>query len=127
MRPLIRRRQRLTQLQPRLLAVQLGGAAGTLSAMGPQCVRVMEALAQELSLSCPPAPWHVQRDSVIEAGQWLALVAGSLGKVGLDVALLAQSEIAELAESGESGRGECSTLPQKVNPVVSDGMVSIAC
>jgi len=124
--PLIRHRQRLAELQPRLLSVQLGGAAGTLSSMGPQAVRVMEALAQELSLSCPPAPWHVQRDNVIEAGQWLALVAGSLGKIGLDVALLAQSEIAEVAESGESGRGESSTLPQKVNPVVSDVMVSIA-
>jgi len=126
MGPLIRHRQRLAELLPRLLAVQLGGAAGTLSAMGPQGVRVMEDLAQELSLSCPAAPWHVQRDSVIEAGQWLALVAGSLGKIGLDVALLAQSEIAEIAESGQSGRGESSTLPQKINPVVSDVMVSIA-
>jgi 3-carboxy-cis,cis-muconate cycloisomerase len=124
--PLIRHRQRLAELRPRLLSVQLGGAAGTLSAMGPSGVRVMEALAQELSLSCPPAPWHVQRDSVIEAGQWLALVGGSLGKIGLDVALLAQSEIAEVAESVEGGRGRSSTLPQKVNPVVSDVMVSIA-
>ena len=124
--PLIRHRRRLTELQPRLLSVQLGGAAGTLSAMGPKGVRVMEELARDLSLSCPPAPWHVQRDSVIEAGQWLALVAGSLGKLGLDVALLAQSEIAEVAESGESGRGGSSTLPQKVNPVLPDVLVSIA-
>ncbi len=124
--PLIRHRQRLAELRPRILLVQMGGAAGTLSAMGTDGVRVMEALALELGLACPPAPWHVQRDGVIEAGQWLALVAGSLGKMGLDVALLTQSEIAEVAESGESGRGGSSTLPQKVNPVVSDVMVSIA-
>jgi 3-carboxy-cis,cis-muconate cycloisomerase len=124
--PLIRHRQRLAELRPRVLCVQLGGAAGTLSAMGTDGVRVMEALAHELALTTPPTPWHVQRDGVIEAGQWLALVAGSLGKMGLDVALLAQSEIAEVAESGGRGRGGSSTLPQKVNPVVSDVMVSIA-
>lgn len=124
--PLVRHRHRLAEIEPRLFCVQLGGAAGTLSAMGPDGVRVMEDLARELALSCPPAPWHVQRDSMIEAGQWLALVAGSLGKMGLDVSLLAQSELAEVAESGESGRGGSSTLPQKVNPVVSDVLVSIA-
>ncbi|MFO1073988.1 MAG: 3-carboxy-cis,cis-muconate cycloisomerase [Geminicoccaceae bacterium] len=121
--PFLRHRARLAELEPRLLAVQLGGAAGNLAALGDAGVAVMTALAAELDLACPLMPWHSQRDAPIELASWLALLSGSLGKLGLDVLLLAQSELLELREAEGGGS---STMPQKANPVRSEALVTLA-
>ena len=121
--PLLRHRQRLAELLPRLLVVQLGGAAGNLAALGDRGVEVMEDLARELGLACPPMPWHSQRDGLIELAGWLSLVTGSLGKLGQDVLLLAQNEVGELREADGGGS---STMPQKSNPIRSETLVTLA-
>jgi 3-carboxy-cis,cis-muconate cycloisomerase len=121
--PLPRHRARLAELRPRLLAVQLGGAAGNLAALGGRGVAVMEALARELGLACPAMPWHSQRDTLGELAAWLALVSGSLGKIGLDVLLLAQNEVGEVREAEGGGS---STMPQKSNPVRAEALVALA-
>jgi len=121
--PLPRHRARLAELKPRLLMVQLGGAAGNLAALGANGITVMEALAGELGLGCPALPWHAQRDMLAELASWLALVTGSLGKLGLDVLLLAQSEVGELREAQGGGS---STMPQKANPVRAEALVTLA-
>ena len=121
--PLLRDRQRLHELEPRLLAVQFGGAAGNLAALGERGVEVMEALATELRLTCPPLPWQNQRDTLAEFGSWLTLVSGSLGKLGQDVLLMAQNEVGELREAAGGGS---STMPQKSNPIRSEALVTLA-
>lgn len=126
MLPLVRCRERLGGLRERLLAVQFGGAAGTLAALEDKGVAVMEALAAELDLACPPMPWHTQRDAVAELGCWLSLVTGALGKLGQDAVLLAQTEIGEIDESAGGGRGGSSTMPQKANPVTGEALVAAA-
>ncbi len=125
--PLQNHRTRLQELRPRLLALQFGGAVGTLSALGERGVEVMEALAAELDLACPPVPWHVQRDGLAEFAAWLSLVTGSLGKMGQDIVLLSQSEVGEVREAAPGGsRGGSSTMPQKANPVASEALVTLA-
>ena len=124
--PLLRHRTRLAELRPRVLAVQLGGAAGTLEPLGERGVDVAEALAGELRLSTPPMPWHTQRDALGEVAGWLSLVTGSLAKMAQDVILLAQTEIGEVRETAEAGRGGSSTMPQKVNPVTSEQIIAAA-
>ncbi len=121
--PLLRALERLEALRARLFVVQLGGAAGTLSALRGQGGAVAEKLAEELELAVPPMPWHAQRDSLAELGAWLALVAGALGKIGGDTVLLSQSEVGELAEGGE-GHGGSSTMPQKANPVLGEALIA---
>ena len=121
--PLPRHRQRLAELKPRLLVVQFGGAAGNLSALGDSGVAVMEALARKLGLGCPAMPWHSQRDTLAELASWLALVTGSLGKLGLDVLLLAQNEVGEVQEAQG---GDSSTMPQKSNPVRAEALAALA-
>jgi 3-carboxy-cis,cis-muconate cycloisomerase len=121
--PLLRHRDRLEELRPRLLSVQFGGAAGNLAALGPRGVEVMAGLADELELGCPPMPWHSQRDGIAELAGWLALVTGSLGKFGLDLLLLAQNEIGEVREAEGGGS---STMPQKANPVRCEALVTLA-
>ena len=120
--PLSRHRQRLAELRPRALCVQLGGAAGTLSVLGSRGVEVMEELAGELGLEIPPAPWHSQRDGLAELASWLSLVTGTLAKMGQDLALLAQTE---LAEASDGSTGHSSAMPHKSNPVRSEILVAI--
>jgi 3-carboxy-cis,cis-muconate cycloisomerase len=124
--PLLRQHERLRQLLPRLLMVQLGGAAGTLAALGPRAPEVVVGLAKELQLGVPALPWHAQRDSLFELGSWLALLTGSLGKLAQDVILLCQSEVAELAEALPGQRGGSSSMPQKNNPMRSEQILAAA-
>jgi len=112
-----RDRARLAALAARLLVVQLGGDAGNLASMGAQGEAVTAALAAELRLEVPPTPWHTQRDGVCECAAVLGILTASLGKLGRDLALLAQTEVGEAFEPAAPGRGGSSTLPQKRNPV----------
>ena len=121
-----RSRQRLTQLKPRLLVLQFGGASGTLAALGVQAMPVAEALAAELQLSLPEQPWHTQRDRLVELASVLGLIAGSLGKLGRDLSLLMQTEAAEVFEPSAPGKGGSSTMPHKRNPVGAAVLISAA-
>jgi 3-carboxy-cis,cis-muconate cycloisomerase len=107
-------RERLAAVEP---TAELGGAAGTLASLGDDGVRVLQAFAGKLGLAEPVLPWHTSRAPVGELGAALALAAGALEKVALDVTLMAQTEVGELAESSDGGRGGSSTLPHKRNPV----------
>jgi 3-carboxy-cis,cis-muconate cycloisomerase len=115
-------RRRLAALP---LAVELGGAAGTLAALAPEGIHVLGHLAEELALEEPVIPWHTSRARVGEIGSALALAAGALEKIAGDVVLLAQPEVAEVSEPAGDGRGGSSTLPHKRNPVGS--VLAIAC
>lgn len=123
MLPLLRHLARLAELRPRLLAVSLGGASGNLAALGPEALAIEARLAARLQLTTLALPWHTARDTVLELGNWLALVTGSLGKIGQDVMLLAQNEVGEL---GLSGSGGSSTMPNKANPVAAEVLVTLA-
>jgi 3-carboxy-cis,cis-muconate cycloisomerase len=108
------------------LAVQLGGAAGTLAALGPSGLAVIGAFARETGLAEPVLPWHADRGRIVTAAAALALAAGTAGKVAGDLVLLAQTEIGEVAEHAAPGRGGSSTLPHKRNPVASVAAVANA-
>ncbi|MDB5798445.1 MAG: 3-carboxy-cis,cis-muconate cycloisomerase [Paucimonas sp.] len=112
-----RHRQRLVQLRPRVFALQLGGAAGTLASLQDQGLAVSETMADLLDLQLPDLPWHGQRDRIAEAAVFCGMLCGSLGKIARDISLLSQTEVAELAEPSAPGRGNSSTMPHKRNPV----------
>ena len=127
----------LDAVSPRL-AVQFGGAAGTLASLGEAGQRVTALLAAELGLAAPVLPWHTDRLRIIDLGTALARVAAVLGKIARDVTLLAQSEVGEVSEGGGPAearadqrgadpqapaasprRGGSSAMPHKRNPVAS--------
>ena len=122
-RPLIALRERGDALRPRLLQVSLGGAAGTLAAMGPEGPAVRGALAATLGLADPGASWHSERAGIAELSGWLTALLTTLGRMGEDLVLMTQSGIGEvrLAEGGGS-----STMPQKANPVEPSLLVALA-
>jgi 3-carboxy-cis,cis-muconate cycloisomerase len=122
--PLVRARARLRECAGRALQLQLGGAVGTLAVMGEAGPAVAARVAGALGLAQAPNAWHTQRDDWVRLGLEVAVLTGSLGKIATDLALMAQGEIAELAEPSGNGRGGSSAMPHKRNPV--SAMVALA-
>jgi 3-carboxy-cis,cis-muconate cycloisomerase len=110
---------RLKRLRAEAVALQFGGAAGTLAALGDKGLAVAEKLAAELKLPLPDAPWHTHRDRIAEAASVFAILCGSCGKIARDVSLLMQTDVAEAFEPSGEGRGGSSTMPHKRNPVAA--------
>jgi 3-carboxy-cis,cis-muconate cycloisomerase len=119
----------LTQVRETRLAVQFGGAAGTLASLNGAGVRVKALLAEELGLPDPPLPWHTERLRVIDVAAAMARVTAALSKIARDVTLLAQTEVGEVFEgapeaaeeapAGAPRRGGSSAMPNKNNPVAA--------
>jgi 3-carboxy-cis,cis-muconate cycloisomerase len=121
-----RHAERLKQLKPRALVGQFAGAAGTLASLGDKGLEVQKAFCDELGLGVPVSTWHVARDGLAEVINLLGLITGSLGKIALDVMIMASTEFAELYEPFVKGRGASSTMPQKRNPISSELMLAAA-
>jgi 3-carboxy-cis,cis-muconate cycloisomerase len=115
-------RQRLVAVRRERLAVQLGGAGGTLAALGERGPEVTRLLAAELELAEPTIPWHALRGRIAELGAALDLAAGACAKIARDVTLLAQTEVAEVTTADD---GRSSTMPQKRNPAAA--LLALAC
>jgi len=120
--PLERHREALEALAPTILVVQLGGPVGTRAEFTGHGDAVADTMARILGLSSAPS-WHSQRDRIGEFAAFLSLLSGTLGKIGQDVALMAQNEVGEvrLATGGGS-----SAMPHKSNPVPAEVLVTLA-
>ncbi|KZD21923.1 3-carboxy-cis,cis-muconate cycloisomerase [Tardiphaga robiniae] len=121
-----RSRLRLKRLHAEGLALQFGGAAGTLAALGDKGLIVAAQLAKELQLPLPDAPWHTHRDRIAEVASVLAILSGSCGKIARDVSLMMQTDVGEAFEPSSEGRGGSSTMPHKRNPVASASALGAA-
>lgn len=120
--PLQRHKRALAAMRPALLVVQLGGPVGDRSSFEGHGDAIAAGLARRLDLGLA-SPWHATRDPIVALGNLLALVTGSLGKIGADVALLAQNEIAALKLEGGGGS---SAMAHKANPVNAEVLVALA-
>nr|WP_298055615.1 adenylosuccinate lyase family protein [uncultured Halomonas sp.] len=109
-------RRRLSSVE---LPVQFGGAVGVHSGWDVQGLEWMDAVAERLGLAVPVLPWHTDRYPIHALGTALDGVAGAAEKVALDVSLLTQTEVGEVAEPSAPGMGESSSMPHKRNPVRS--------
>ena len=109
-------RQRLQAVRATRLAIQYGGAAGTLAPLGDKGPQVAEVLGEELALGVPVLPWHTNRLRIIDIAAALTGTCAALGKIARDITLLSQTEIAEVQEASPGGS---STMPHKQNPVAA--------
>ncbi|MBX9462117.1 MAG: 3-carboxy-cis,cis-muconate cycloisomerase [Aquamicrobium sp.] len=121
--PLERHRERLGAVRDDVCVLHFGGAVGTLEKLGDAAPAVTRRLAEKLGLRALSRARHSERDGIVAFASWLSLVTGSLGKMGQDVALMAQSEVGEVKLS--SGGGS-SAMPHKVNPVGAETLVALA-
>jgi len=121
-----RHRERLAELRPRVLVGQCAGAVGTLATLGDKGLAVRREQMRELGLGEPDVTWHTARDGWAETVGWLGLVAATLGKIATEIAMLMRTEVDEVREPFEPGRGASSTLPQKRNPIACQPIIAIA-
>jgi len=121
-----RHRERVAQARPRLVVGQLAGAVGTLSAWGEQGPALQRRLLDRLGLGVPEIPWTAARDRVAELVALLALITGTLAKVGNEIYNLQRPEIDEVAEAATDGVVGSITMPQKHNPERSEHLVTLA-
>jgi 3-carboxy-cis,cis-muconate cycloisomerase len=120
--PLQRHSNRLAELRERLLVVQFGGAVGVRGGLDGRGDPIAVELARLLELNDGPC-WQVERDCLAEFAGWLSLVSGALGKIGQDVAIMAQNEISEVKLAGG---GTSSAMAHKSNPVGAEMLVTLA-
>ncbi len=118
-----RGRRELARAAEDQIALQFGGAAGTLASLGERAADVARALGHELGLQVPVLPWHTERTRPAAIAAALALLTGSLGKVSRDVVLLAQNEVSELRVADGGGS---SAMPHKHNPVAAVAVLACA-
>jgi 3-carboxy-cis,cis-muconate cycloisomerase len=120
-----RHQERLKAITPRLFVGQLAGAAGTLASLGANGLAVQERMMADLGLAVPPIAWHVARDALAEFAALLALICGTIAKIGQEIALLQTTEVEEVEEAYVEGKGGSSTMPQKRNPITCEALIAI--
>ena len=124
---LARSRERLRRLRREALVLQFGGTGGTLAVLGNKGYEVAERLAALLDLTLPEAPWHGHRDRLAEVGAAIAILAGTCGKIGRDISLLSQTEVAEAFEAAASdGAGRSSVSHTSSRPSASEAALAAA-
>ncbi|WP_274426685.1 3-carboxy-cis,cis-muconate cycloisomerase [Chelativorans sp. YIM 93263] len=121
--PLERHRTRLERVRSEVEILHFGGAAGTLDKLGDKGPAVADRLAKALDLNRVDHPRHSERDGLADFASVLSLTTGSLGKMGQDVALMAQNKMGEVELSGGGGS---SAMPHKKNPVKAEALVTLA-
>ncbi|TNB49849.1 3-carboxy-cis,cis-muconate cycloisomerase [Martelella lutilitoris] len=121
--PLADHADRLRALGPRVEKVQIGGAAGDRASLGEKAEAMVAAVAAELGLRPTGKAWHAMREGIADYASVLSLISGTLGKMGQDVALMAQQGIDEIVLSGGGGS---SAMPHKNNPVLAELLVTLA-
>lgn len=123
---MLRHKERIEELKKRVLVGQCSGAVGTFATLGKQGVEVQKIMMKDLGLQVPAISWHTARDSWSELVNVFALMSATFAKIANEVAILMRSEIGELSEPFEVGRGASTTLPQKRNPISCEPIIAIA-
>jgi 3-carboxy-cis,cis-muconate cycloisomerase len=123
---MVRHMERMQQLKERLLVGQCAGAVGTFATLGNDGIAVQERMMQLLELKTADITWHTARDGWAELVSVFAMMAATFAKIANEVAILMRSEVGELSEPFEVGRGASTTLPQKRNPISCEPIIAIA-
>ncbi|SMQ85323.1 3-carboxy-cis,cis-muconate cycloisomerase [Devosia lucknowensis] len=120
--PLKRHLRSLSVMRRSLLVIQLGGPVGDRGSFDGHGDAIATGMARRLDLGLA-TPWQATRDPIVALGSLLAQISGSLGKIGMDIALLAQNEVAAV---GLAGGGGSSAMAHKSNPVNAEVLVALA-
>lgn len=116
--------ERLEETRRRLLVGKMSGAVGTMASFEGRGFEVQRLCMERLGLE-PDLITNqiVQRDRHAELQCLLALIAGSLDKMGREIRNLQRTEIAEISEPV---RSPSSTMPHKKNPNVSERICGLS-
>lgn len=123
---LLRNHKRLRQLEFNEVFVgSISGAVGTYAAFDGRGIEVERLTLAELGLVVPNISWQPSRDRFSEFAMTLGIYAGTLGKIGHELFTLMKTEINEIHEPFRKGEIGSSTMPQKRNPALIEGVASL--
>ncbi|HSZ69044.1 MAG TPA: adenylosuccinate lyase family protein [Solirubrobacteraceae bacterium] len=123
---LLRGLERLREVRPRLLVVELFGGVGSMAAFDRDALRLLERFAARLGLGIPALAWHASRDRVAEYIFTLASIAATLARIADEVRTLSRPEFGELIQAWHHGKVGSSTMPHKRNPEECEQVVVLA-
>jgi 3-carboxy-cis,cis-muconate cycloisomerase len=118
--------ERLQDARHRVLVGQLGGAVGTMAALGPDALEIQDRMMGHLNLETPVGPWHTARDGLAEIVCVLSMISATCGKIANEIRVLQRTEVAELEEPFSEGKVGSSTMPHKRNPMFAEFILSNA-
>jgi adenylosuccinate lyase len=117
--------ERLRQGASRWLVGQLAGGVGTLAFFGEAGPELRRRFCERLGLADPGVSWTTSRDRLAEFTTLLALVSGTLARIGNEVYQLQRPEIGELREATRPGAVGSITMPHKRNPETAEHLVTL--
>lgn len=123
---ILRHLERLDQAEPRNMSVLFGGAAGTYASLGEMGPPTQAGIARRLAMTTRAVPSRAIRDASAENVCILGLIAATCSRIGREVYNLMRTEYGEVEEPVPPGMVGSSTMPQKRNPKLSQGMVGLA-
>ncbi len=126
MAEILRHRERLDAMKPRLLVGQCAGAVGTFATLGDKGLDVQREMMKIFGLGTPEITWHTARDRWVELVSWMAMLTATFAKIANEIAILMRSEIGEVSEAYCVGQGASTTMPQKRNPIHCQPVIAIA-
>ncbi|HWR10046.1 adenylosuccinate lyase [Sporomusa sp.] len=118
--------ERMQECRVRDFVGQLSGAVGTMAGFGEQAIELQIKVMSKLGLKVPEISWHASRDRLVSVINLLALIAGTLGKIGNEIVSLQKTEVSELAEPWADGVVGSSTMPHKRNPGATEGIHTLS-
>ncbi|MCY4445968.1 MAG: lyase family protein [Rhodobacteraceae bacterium] len=101
--------------------VQFGGPVGNRSEWGDKANTICLLIAQQLGLKSAPVSWQTNRIPIVGLTNCLIQFAGAIGKVGIDLLLMAQMQEVVFNQGGSS-----SAMPHKSNPIGAETIVAIS-
>ena len=75
---------------------------------------------KNLGLAIPTITWHVSHDRLANFSSDIAIAASTIGKMANEIINLQRTEIEEVEEGFQMGKGGSSTMPQKRNPMICE-------
>ncbi len=119
--------ERMEQLRPRVLVGQMTGAVGTQAALGEKAIGIQATMMEMLGLNPVDVSNQViARDRYAEYFMFLANVATTLDKIGIELRSLQRTEIGEVEEAFGAKQVGSSTMPHKRNPIKSEQVCGLA-
>lgn len=122
----IRHLERLREIKGRVLTGNISGAVCTNALLGEIGIEVERKTLDKLGLNTPNIGWQSARDRFSEYASLIALISGTLGKIGNELYNLMRTEIGEIEESFSKGAIGSSTMPHKRNPAAIEGLASLS-
>ena len=121
----VRHLQRLTEIKQRVLVGNISGAVCTYASMGKFGPLIEARALSSLGLNTPNIGWQAARDRFSEYASVIALISGTLGKIGNEFYNLMRTEINEVEEPFSEGKIGSTTMPHKRNPAALEGLASL--